>query len=315
MENDEIVEEYSIEELLQELKIRNQNLRLKKMPSNNNRLKSFSSEHILKIIKKKEEYAYGSSLNKDFFEISNQQILDDADSVVSIFESSSIQDNKDNTSSLLTTEFGESYDLCQSEKYRKQPIGAFCSGVLVGLDIIATTGHGINSSNLLDTRFIFGFKIKDINETNIVINNFDIYKGKRIINRKLTDDGPDYALVQLDRKVMNHNVAIIRTDGKISANTKVHVIGHPCGLPLKLGYDSIIKDNSNDSYFVTNLDTYGGNSGSPVFNSDTHKVEGILVRGETNFISIGNCNKSLICPTTGCRGLDCTRTTTFSHLL
>jgi hypothetical protein len=110
-------------------------------------------------------------------------------------------------------------------------------------------------------------------------------------------------------------VARIRTDGKISDNAKVHVIGHPCGLPLKLGNNAIIKDNNNDSYFVANLNAFGGNAGSPVFNSDTHEIEGILARGGTDFIFVGSCNKSLICPDTGCRGQDCTRTTIFSHLL
>ena len=62
-------------------------------------------------------------------------------------------------------------------------------------------------------------------------------------------------------------MARIRTDEKISDNAKVHVIGHPCGLPLKLGDNSIITDNNEHSYFVANLDTFGGNAGSPVFNS------------------------------------------------
>lgn len=165
------------------------------------------------------------------------------------------------------------------------------------------------------TRFIFGFKAKYINETNIVIKKSDIYKGERVIGREFSDDGTDWALVKLDRKVINHNVTRLRKDGRISDNAKVHVIGHPCGLPLKIGYDANIKDNSEGSYFVTNLNTYGGGAGSPVFNSDTHEVEGILVRGESDFISNGVCNESLICPTTGCRGVDCTRTTMFSHLL
>jgi hypothetical protein len=56
-------------------------MRLKKIPSNNNRLKSFYSEHILEIINKKEKSVYGSSHSKDFFEISDQQILSDVDSV------------------------------------------------------------------------------------------------------------------------------------------------------------------------------------------------------------------------------------------
>jgi hypothetical protein len=69
------------------------------------------------------------------------------------------------------------------------------------------------------------------------------------------------------------------------------------------------------AFFVANLDTYGGNSGSPVFNSETHKVEGILVRGETDFTTIGACTVSMRCPNTGCRGEDCTRITEFAHLI
>jgi hypothetical protein len=58
---------------------------------------------------------------------------------------------------------------------------------------------------------------------------------------------------------------------------------------------------------VANLDTYGGNSGSPVFNATNHQVEGILVRGENDFVTNGSCYVSLVCPTTGCRGEDVTR--------
>ena len=63
---------------------------------------------------------------------------------------------------------------------------------------------------------------------------------------------------------------------------------------------------------MANLDTYGGNSGSPVFNAQNNKVEGILVRGETDFVSNGQCNVSLVCPSTGCRGEDVTRATVWS---
>ena len=76
-----------------------------------------------------------------------------------------------------------------------------------------------------------------------------------------------------------------------------------------------MRTNTADGYFVANLDTYGGNSGSPVFNSDTHEVEGILVRGERDFVQAGGCTVSLVCPDTGCRGEDCTRVTRFaSHV-
>jgi hypothetical protein len=69
------------------------------------------------------------------------------------------------------------------------------------------------------------------------------------------------------------------------------------------------------THLVANLNTYGGNSGSAVINSETFEVEGILVRGETDFAWQGDCNVSLVCPTSGCRGEDCTRTTEFANLI
>lgn len=69
-----------------------------------------------------------------------------------------------------------------------------------------------------------------------------------------------------------------------------------------------VRNNTNDSYFVANLDIYGGNSGSSVLNAATGRVEGILVRGEADFVHNGGCYVSAVCPTTGCRGEDVTRT-------
>jgi hypothetical protein len=147
------------------------------------------------------------------------------------------------------------------------------------------------------------------------INNSEIYSGVSIIGRQEVGDGPDWALVRIDRPVTNHRIAQIRRAGKISDTQAVHVIGHPVGLPTKFADGAAVRNNSASAFFVANLDTYGGNSGSPVFNSSTHEVEGILVRGETDFVQQGACNVSLVCPTTGCRGEDTTRTTEFAKLV
>ncbi len=70
-----------------------------------------------------------------------------------------------------------------------------------------------------------------------------------------------------------------------------------------------------DQYFIANLDTYGGNSGSAVFNSSTGEVEGILVRGEVDYIFDNGCRRSKKCTNDGCRGEDVTRIKqTFSYL-
>ena len=80
-----------------------------------------------------------------------------ADSVVAIFQAASVNDNGDGTSTLATEGFGDSNDLCQTERFRDQPIGAFCSGFLVAPDIIATAGHCVNANTLGSCRFVFGF--------------------------------------------------------------------------------------------------------------------------------------------------------------
>jgi Peptidase S46 len=95
----------------------------------------------------------------------------------------------------------------------------------------------------------------------------------------------------------------------------LYVIGHPCGLPQKYAPRARVRDNTPDTFFVANLDTYGGNSGSPVFNSSSNAVEGILVRGENDFVSRGSCYVSMVCPTTGCRGEDVTRSTVWAGKL
>ena len=77
----------------------------------------------------------------------------------------------------------------------------------------------------------------------------------------------------------------------------------------------MLLDIREKAIFTANLDTYGGNSGSPVFNSETHEVEGILVRGDTDFVPLGKCMVSAVCPTNGCIGEDCTRVSEFlDHL-
>jgi hypothetical protein len=75
-------------------------------------------------------------------------------------------------------------------------------------------------------------------------------------------------------------------------------MGLPSGLPLKLAGGASVSNNQPAAFVVANLDTYGDNSGSPVFNAATQEVEGILVRGENDFGQQGNCSVSLVCPTT-----------------
>jgi len=278
-------------------------------------LSEFADESIVAVLKDSQKAIYGIDDRSEIFQLPAGPDLDDADSVVALFTSANVTDNGNGTSTLRTINFGAEHNLCAGERFREQPTGAFCSGFLVAPDIIATAGHCLNSGNVTDVRFAFGFRMRNAATAETVVSNAEIYRGMAIVGRQLIGGGADWALVRIDRNVTNHRIVRIRRTGKIGDGQAVHVIGHPSGLPTKFAGGAVVRDNAQSAFFVANLDTYGGNSGSPVFNSDTHEVEGILVRGETDFVRQGACQVSLVCPTTGCRGEDCTRTTEFSSLV
>jgi len=194
-----------------------------------------------------------------------------------------------------------------------QPTGCFCSGFLVAPDVVATAGHCVKGpADLANTRFVFGFHMVDANNARTSFSADDVYAGSRLIGRQLAGDGTDWSLVRLDRPVVRRKPVKIRTRGKIGSKQALFVIGHPCGLPQKYAPGAQVRDNTPAPYFVANLDTYGGNSGSPVFNAGNATVEGILVRGENDFVTNGSCYVSLVCPSTGCRGEDVTRSTVWA---
>jgi hypothetical protein len=155
----------------------------------------------------------------------------------------------------------------------------------------------------------------DAKDARVRIPNADIFVGASVIGRQLTNDASDFCLVRLNRPAQVKRVVEVRRAGKVADKAALYVIGHPSGLPAKFADGANVRANSNAAFFSANLDTYGGNSGSPIFNSATHVVEGILVRGSTDFVPMGACMVSAVCSTNGCEGEDCTRVSEFVSLL
>lgn len=247
---------------------------------------------------------YGADNRQDYFQApADMQQL--ADSVVSLWESRQVVEAY-GKAFLSTVNFGKALNLCVSEPFREQPTGAFCSGTLVGDNIILTAGHCItDEARCADTKFVFGFAVKEKGKAaQTDVKPEEVYGCKRIIKRELdkppspgvlgtigalignllNSTGPDYALIELDRKVANHKPLAVDRDRSLSKGDGLFVIGHPVGLPLKVAGDAKVRDASPKSFFMTDLDTFGGNSGSAVFNSKTSLIEGILVRGGTDFV-------------------------------
>jgi len=181
---------------------------------------------------------------------------------------------------------------CSGERFGHQKIGGWCSGFLVGSDVIVTAGHcGKTEAEIQNTAYVFGFQASS--KTDMGSSTFDsnqVYFGRELIAHDLSSEG-DFAIVRLDREVNapDSTPLSLRASGSPVEGGNLGVIGYPSGLPVKVAFGhatKLIKDQG--PWLISNLDTYGGNSGSPVFNSNG-EVEGILVRGATDYRMKENC--------------------------
>lgn len=244
---------------------------------------------------------YGSDDRRDWYE-ADPIYRELAESTVGLFYSSDF-----NVSGNKVTVRTTRPNWCSDEPFRNQGTGAFCSGFLVGPDLIVTAGHCIRTqSSCSSTKFAFGFALKSRNHDYTALTTDDVYGCAELLTSKVENSGADYAVVRLDRPVKGYKPLNIRRSGTISTSTDLVVIGHPSGLPSKIADNAKVR-SVRSSHFVANLDTFGGNSGSAVFNTRTLEVEGILVRGDTDFVYSNGCRRSNVCSDNGCRGEDVTK--------
>jgi len=219
----------------------------------------------------------------DCFEITDEQIKRNTNCVAAICMKDNLIDKEKGFSTLKVKNYGKAFNLCNCEPFHHQPIaiGRLCTGFLVKDDVIATAGHCANENNVTDLRIVFGYKMLNPFTPVTWIPNENIYKGEKIIHRvcKRTGNQSDWALIKLDRKVEGREVVTLSYK-EISRDKPVYIIGHPLGLPLKYAPGAQVRD-INDTYFAADLDVYCGSSGSPVFDSKTHEVIGIVVRGDS----------------------------------
>ena len=250
---------------------------------------------------------YGGDDRLDLYQLQNEGVRKLADSTVALMRSGKVT-VKDGTAQLLTESFSERDNLCPEEPFAGQKTAAFCSGSLVGPDLVMTAGHCVTSEEACkDVKFVFGFAVAKEGVAPDSVPAGEVYGCAKLIGREQVGNGADWAIVQLDRAVSGHAPLKINRSGAIEKGAPLLVIGHPAGLPLKVAGGASVRDAGPEGYFVANLDTYGGNSGSAVFNAKTGMIEGILVRGEQDFEWKGTCRVSKRCEDTACRGEDVTR--------
>lgn len=265
-----------------------------------------------------DKVVYGTDDRLDIFEVSNPMYLELAASTAAMIDRDKVISSNEGYTVGGTTL--SQRGICSDAKFADQSTTADCSGFLVGEDLLVTAGHCIqNENDCASRRWVFNYAHFNSDITSqINVGADDVYNCESIVERQLDQVSKnDFALIKLDRKVVGRKPLKFRTEGKIEAGDKILVIGHPTGLPTKVADNAWVRNNDNSVYFSSNLDTFGGNSGSAVFNATTGEVEGILVRGENDYVYdwFKNCRVPNVCTDDSCRGEDVTRITNVTKLM
>ncbi|SDH01163.1 trypsin-like peptidase domain-containing protein [Winogradskyella thalassocola] len=185
---------------------------------------------------------------------------------------------------LLTQKF-ETDKFHPNVKFLDQPTVGSCTGFLIAPDIMVTAGHCINSMEDANRSvWVFDYTNESdfIDGNRLNFKSENIFEVESIIASTFDDDtNNDYAILKLKRQ-SDRAPYRFRTSGTVLENGAINTIGCPTGLPLKFSTDAVVVDNSPSNWFKSNIDSFPGNSGGPVFDQNGF-IEGILVRGAVEF--------------------------------
>ncbi len=192
----------------------------------------------------------------------------------------------------LTAPYGKIHKLKDTEPLFNMPSiikdGNYrnATGFLIGENRILTARHVIKDVNLDDLRIIFNYKLSHYNPLKAQrVRSSDVYKVSRVVNQGgdgyAKDRTRDWCILELDRIVESSQTLQI-SDRKINHGQKLMMVGHPDGMPLTVSLKGKLlsgPSSFNHSYQCS-LDSFHGNSGSPIFTYPNFELIGLYVAGK-----------------------------------
>ncbi|MCE9673635.1 serine protease [Myxococcus stipitatus] len=259
---------------------------------------------------------YGTDNRQDVYAHTDATLRQRAEqSTVALMSPSDFNASNPDNVTFNGSNLGTYYNLCTNQRFRADPTAAWCSGTLIDNDLVLTAGHCITSAaDCADTRFVFNY-YRTADGVLKTVTTADIFSCQSIVVRQQATTGGrnlDYAIIKLDRSAApRFTPAPVRPGNTaLTAGANVAVIGSGSGIPFKIDSGGSVRNAraSTLDYFVATTDTFGGNSGSGVYETANYTVAGILVRGETDYVYSGSCRVVNTCTETGtdCDGEDIT---------
>ena len=204
-------------------------------------------------------------------------------------------DPKTNTYKFGAPSLRRKMRLCPEVRFSDQKVIGRCTAFLVAPNLMLTAGHCFDQDDLeascKHTSIVF-----DYTKSGQEFEKEIVFQCKKIIRTLVLESKyyvMDYALIELDRHSDRAPLKLTKREDRLPLYTPIFMIGYPLGLPQKIADGAVVKAFNEKEwknpirstikrkyYFNTNLDAFSGNSGSPIFNEETHEVEGMLIQGD-----------------------------------
>ncbi|GIL16273.1 MAG: hypothetical protein BroJett040_00240 [Oligoflexia bacterium] len=239
-----------------------------------------SPENKSHLIESSPSVIYSEDTRRNTAELKTAEELQIAHSTVALMKASDFTTDGQILRSNKNYTLSQTHHYCPSEKYVQETSQSFCSGFLIAPDLVLTAGHCIDSAQkCTETLFVFDF-VRTLRPYSTP--SAKTYRCQKLISQtsRTSISGGDYALIQLERPVANRKPLQIDWNPNLQINMPLSLYGFPNGIPLKVdnGTLRLIEDNGN--FIKTEIDSFSGSSGSPLVDSETHKVIGMLISGE-----------------------------------
>lgn len=164
-----------------------------------------------------------------------------------------------------------------------EPTVGNCTGVFVGPDLVLTASHCIDAvDSVSNLRVVLDYGA----ETGGPPAQLPKETVRRVVlDSRSHDPNRDWALLRIvDGEFPDRVVPLCRPTDHCGGDGGIWSIGHPLGVSRRfLSHHRVVR--RSDSHVLTDLDTYVGSSGSPVYDREAQRVLGIVVSGRPDFVS------------------------------
>lgn len=253
---------------------------------------------------------YGDDDRQDWYAHPDEDLRNLTEfSIVSFMDPRVLNDSDPNDVTIRSGTLGDRWGLCSGERFADQPTASGCSATLIDDDLVLTAGHCMTSQRACEgSVYVFRYFMES-EDALATMAVEDIYECDELLVQELSRSRggeQDYAIFRLDRPATpEHIPAPVHPAPDLDEGDPIVMIGFPSGLPAKIedgGRITNTRSNTRD-YFEATTDSFGGNSGSGVFD-DEGRVIGILVRGQNDYYQDGRCVRATTYPDDDSRGAE-----------